>query len=65
MSESCYGRMAEWLNAAVLKTVEGNTSRGSNPFPSAIFENYIERYFGKAHTAIYTINFIITDGAKT
>ena len=28
--------MAEWSNAAVLKTVEGNTSRGSNPFLSAI-----------------------------
>ena len=28
--------MAEWSIAAVLKTVEGNTSRGSNPFLSAI-----------------------------
>ena len=28
--------MAEWLKAAVLKTVEGNTSVGSNPTPSAI-----------------------------
>ena len=28
--------MAEWSNAAVLKTVEGDTSRGSNPFLSAI-----------------------------
>ena len=31
------GGMAEWLKAAVLKTVEGNTSVGSNPTPSAIF----------------------------
>ena len=28
--------MAEWSNAAVLKTVEGNTSGGSNPSLSAI-----------------------------
>ena len=27
--------MAEWSNAAVLKTVEGNTSGGSNPSLSA------------------------------
>lgn len=26
-----FGEMAEWFNAAVLKTVEGNTSEGSNP----------------------------------
>ena len=25
------GEMAEWSNAAVLKTVEGHTSGGSNP----------------------------------
>ncbi len=29
--------MAEWSKAAVLKTVEGNTSVGSNPTPSAMF----------------------------
>lgn len=29
------GEMAEWSNAAVLKTVEGHTSRGSNPLLSA------------------------------
>ena len=28
--------MAEWSNAAVLKTVEGNTSEGSNPSLSEI-----------------------------
>ena len=33
------GGMAEWLKAAVLKTVEGNTSVGSNPTPSAIIVN--------------------------
>ena len=27
----CLREMAEWLKAAVLKTVEGNTSGGSNP----------------------------------
>ena len=29
------GGMAEWSKAAVLKTVEGHTSVGSNPTPSA------------------------------
>ena len=29
------GEMAEWSNAAVLKTVEGHTSEGSNPSFSA------------------------------
>ena len=41
------GEMAERSNAAVLKTVEGNTSGGSNPSLSArkpkVFEN---QYFG-------------------
>ncbi len=31
----CAGEMAEWSIAAVLKTVEGNTSGGSNPSLSA------------------------------
>ena len=31
------GEMAEWSNAAVLKTVEGHTSGGSNPSLSATF----------------------------
>jgi hypothetical protein len=31
------GGMAEWSKAAVLKTVECNSSVGSNPTPSAIF----------------------------
>ncbi len=32
---SLFGEMAEWSNAAVLKTVEGHTSGGSNPSFSA------------------------------
>ncbi len=32
--------MAEWSNAAVLKTVEVKASGGSNPSPSAIRELY-------------------------
>ena len=32
---TCLGEMAEWSNAAVLKTVEGHTSGGSNPSFSA------------------------------
>ncbi len=31
------GGMAEWSKAAVLKTVECNSSVGSNPTPSAIY----------------------------
>ena len=34
------GGMAEWLKAAVLKTVECNSSVGSNPTPSAIFSTH-------------------------
>ena len=34
--------MAEWLKAAVLKTVECNSSVGSNPTPSAIFYVLVE-----------------------
>ena len=30
-----FGELAEWSNAAVLKTVEGHTSGGSNPSLSA------------------------------
>ena len=30
------GELAEWSNAAVLKTVEGHTSGGSNPSLSAV-----------------------------
>ena len=33
--QTTIGEMAEWSNAAVLKTVEGNTSGGSNPSLSA------------------------------
>mgnify|MGYP001228402491 CR=1 FL=1 len=36
------GGMAEWSIAAVLKTVEGNTSGGSNPSSSATYNlNYL------------------------
>ena len=44
------GGMAEWFKAAVLKTVEGNTSVGSNPTPSAnqfamqIYKYLLERW---------------------
>lgn len=33
--QSLIGKMAEWSIATVLKTVEGNTSGGSNPSLSA------------------------------
>ena len=35
-----YGEVAEWSIAAVLKTVEGHTSGGSNPSLSAIKPDY-------------------------
>ena len=36
------GEMAEWSNAAVLKTVEGHTSGGSNPsFSASKFPNIL------------------------
>ena len=34
-NKRCVGELAEWSNAAVLKTVEGHTSGGSNPSLSA------------------------------
>ena len=39
MVNSC-GGMAEWLKAAVLKTVVLQGTAGSNPAPSAIFFKY-------------------------
>ena len=33
---SPFGRVAEWLNAAVLKTADAQAFVGSNPTPSAI-----------------------------
>ena len=48
------GGMAEWLKAAVLKTVEGNTSVGSNPTPSAnkiasqfYIKKFCKNFFGE------------------
>ena len=37
--------MAEWSKAAVLKTVECNSSVGSNPTPSAIPVFHMEKIF--------------------
>ena len=40
------GEVAEWSNAAVLKTVEGHTSGGSNPsFSAKRFPNIFIRFF--------------------
>jgi hypothetical protein len=46
--------MAEWSKAAVLKTVEGNTSVGSNPTPSAskiapqfYIKKFCKNFFGE------------------
>ena len=40
MQTDTIGEMAEWSIAAVLKTVEGHTSGGSNPSLSAIKPDY-------------------------
>ena len=40
MQTDTIGEMAEWSIAAVLKTVEGHTSGGSNPSLSAIKPNF-------------------------
>ena len=44
------GGMAEWSNAAVLKTVEGHTSGGSNPSPSAIKPPKVADLWGFFHS---------------
>ena len=41
---TAFGGMAEWSNAAVLKTVEGHTSGGSNPSSSAELKPVTLRY---------------------
>ena len=46
------GEMAEWSIAAVLKTVEGHTSGGSNPSLSAINVGKSANY--KTNTQFYT-----------
>ncbi len=40
------GELAEWSNAAVLKTVEGHTSRGSNPLLSALVKSDFQMKIG-------------------
>ena len=51
------GEMAEWSNAAVLKTVEGHTSGGSNPsFSACKFPNVFKiNMLGFLIIAIFTI----------
>ena len=49
--------MAEWSIAAVLKTVEGNTSGGSNPSLSAIKPDY-------QAFVVYTPNFTPSFGRE-
>ena len=49
------GEMAEWSNAAVLKTVEGHTSGGSNPsFSATINRNYLLVKFLRFFTAVFS-----------
>ncbi len=54
------GEMAEWSNAAVLKTVEGHTSGGSNPSFSAIIARNNIVYglfiFNKSSNVLITTN---------
>jgi hypothetical protein len=46
--------MAEWSNAAVLKTVEGHTSGGSNPSFSAKKSPYLRGFFVLVHDQVGT-----------
>ena len=57
--------MAEWSNAAVLKTVEGHTSGGSNPSFSALkFPNeFIINVLGFFNIYICTI--FVRSGSKS
>ena len=47
-----FGEMAEWSIAAVLKTVEGHTSGGSNPSLSAKLADFQRVFF--FYTQFYT-----------
>jgi hypothetical protein len=47
------GELAEWSNAAVLKTVEPKGSRGSNPLLSAKKKNPSPKYGVKISFKIY------------
>ena len=47
------GEMAEWSIAAVLKTVEGHTSGGSNPSLSA--NNKVESAASQQLTAVFIL----------
>lgn len=45
----CNGEVAEWLNAAVLKTAMGHTIGGSNPSLSAILTLLDPKSTGDVH----------------
>ncbi len=51
--------MAEWSNAAVLKTVEGHTSGGSNPSFSAKTVTFSYGFF------VFKIHFKLKTSSKT
>ena len=54
-----FGEMAEWSIAAVLKTVEGNTSGGSNPSLSAkSLSEAILRGFFDAQQDVYICHIV-------
>ena len=53
--------MAEWSNAAVLKTVEGHTSGGSNPsFSASKFPNVLNIYMLGGSLYLYINHKILT-----
>ncbi len=51
--ENINGEMAEWSIAAVLKTVEGHTSGGSNPSLSA---KYFIKHLSIADTQVFSFS---------
>ena len=58
------GEMAEWSIAAVLKTVEGNTSGGSNPSFSASLKSPFSGLFLFQEFSCYAIRCIYTQKFK-
>ena len=58
------GGMAERLIAAVLKTVEGHTSGGSNPSPSTIVAARRVLQQGRSFPALFAFNACLLGGTK-
>ena len=65
VKESSIGGMAEWFKAAVLKTVECQSSVGSNPTPSANFAHALIRCHGEMAESAEGARLLSECGGKT